>query len=99
MKSKNTARKRLPKRPSAAAWETAWQKHWRKVGTSGYELPAGGPDQADREFLSQVRTVDQERARLQRINDEFLRAFRALYPVGPAVTVFGSARFKPSHPY
>ena len=92
MKSKTTARKRLPKLPSAAAWEKAWQKHWSKVGTSGYELPASRPDKADREFLTQARTVDQERARLKRINDEFVRAFRALYPVGPAVTGFARSR-------
>jgi len=96
---KKTTRTPVPKLPTAKAWEQAWQKHWSKVGTSGYELPSGGPDAADREFLSKVRTVDQERARLKRIQDEFVRAFRALYPVGPAVTVFGSARFKPAHPY
>lgn len=85
--------------PNAAAWEKAWQKHWAKVGTTGYELPAGGPDADDRAFLTKVRTVDEERARLKRINDEFVRAFKALYKVGPAVTVFGSARFKPNHRY
>ena len=85
----------LPKMSSASAWERAWRKHWSKVGMPGYELPPG----ADAEFLSIARTPEKERARLKRINDEFLRAFRALYPVGPAVTVFGSARFKPRHPY
>jgi hypothetical protein len=85
--------------PTAPAWERAWQKHWGKVGTAGHELPDGGPDAADREFLSQMRSVEQERARLKRIKDEFVRAFKALYAVGPAVTVFGSARFKPSHRY
>src|SRR4030095_1499768 len=36
---------------------------------------------------------------LKRINLEFERAFKAFYEVGPAVTVFGSARFKETHPY
>src|SRR4030095_8877505 len=36
---------------------------------------------------------------LKRINLEFERAFKAFYEVGPAVTVFGSARFKENHPY
>ena len=30
---------------------------------------------------------------------EFIRGFRALHFVGPCVTVFGSARFKPADPY
>src|SRR6185369_5836234 len=56
-------------------------------------------DSADRELLTQTRTPDKEKARLKRINDEFVRAFKGLHLVGPAVTVFGSARFKQSHPY
>jgi uncharacterized protein (TIGR00730 family) len=65
------------------------------VGQPGYELPAS--DEGD--FLGNARTPQKERARLKRINDEFTRAFKTFYDVGPAVTVFGSARFKPSHPY
>jgi len=52
-----------------------------------------------RKFLKTIRTPDKERVRLKRINDEFTRGFRALFHVGPAVTVFGSARFKETHPY
>ncbi len=81
------------------AWEKAWEKTWSKVGMPGYELPVGGPGGHEREFLMKARTPEGERARLKRINDEFERAFRALYPVGPAVTVFGSARFKENHRY
>jgi len=84
---------------AADAWEQSWQAHWSKVGLPGYELPTGGPGGHEREFLTQSRTPDKERARLKRINDEFERAFKALYTIGPAVTVFGSARFKPDHPY
>jgi len=65
----------------------------------GYELPAAAPGADEREFLATARTPAGERARLNRINDEFERAFRMLYPVGPAVTVFGSARFKEDHRY
>ena len=81
--------------PSTGEWERSWQKHWRKVGTPGYELPPGD----EQEFLATARTPQKERARLKRINDEFERAFRTFYGVGPAVTVFGSARFKETHPY
>ena len=85
----------LPDKPSAADWERAWQKHWSKVGLTGYELPPS----VDTDFLAHARTPAKERARLKRIESEFVRAFTKLYPVGPAVTVFGSARFKPSHRY
>src|SRR3974390_2220580 len=80
-------------------WERSWRKHWSKVGSPGYELPAGGPGGHEREFLATARTPQKERARLKRINGEFERAFKAFYEVGPAVTVFGSARFKATHPY
>lgn len=81
--------------PSTGDWERSWQKHWRKSGMAGYELPAG----EEQEFLGAARTPQKERARLKRINGEFERAFKTFYNVGPAVTVFGSARFKPAHPY
>jgi len=84
---------------AAAKWERSWQTRWSKVGLPGYELPVGGPGGHEREFLATARTPQKERARLKRINAEFERAFRAFYNVGPAVTVFGSARFKERHPY
>jgi uncharacterized protein (TIGR00730 family) len=98
-KSPAHAERKLPDFPEADAWEVAWQRHWSKVGLPGYELPSGGPGSADREFLNTTRTPQKELARLQRIHDEFIRGFSALFHVGPAVTVFGSARFKEAHPY
>jgi uncharacterized protein (TIGR00730 family) len=95
MSNKAQSKTTLPKFPSRDAWSEAWQKHWRKAGLPGYELPAS----AEGDFLSQARTPEKERARLKRINDEFIRGFKGLFHVGPAVTVFGSARFKPSHEY
>jgi uncharacterized protein (TIGR00730 family) len=80
-------------------WERQWQQRWSKVGLPGYELPQSGPGAHDSQFLSEARTPIKEQARLKRIHGEFSRAFKALYPVGPAVTVFGSARFKANHPY
>jgi uncharacterized protein (TIGR00730 family) len=90
---------RLPSFPTTDAWERAWQKHWSNVGLPGYELPSSGPGRDEREFLNTIRTPEKERARLKRINDEFIRGFKGLFHVGPAVTVFGSARFKATHPY
>jgi len=86
-------------RRSGDAWESAWQKHWSKVGLPGYEIPAGGRGGDERDFLAIARTPQKERARLKRISREFERAFKTFYDVGPAVTVFGSARFKETHPY
>jgi uncharacterized protein (TIGR00730 family) len=58
------------------------------------------PDKmADRRFLTETQTPAGERRRLKRIHVEFARAFKALHGVGPAVTVFGSARFRENHPY
>ncbi len=84
--ARRTARKEatLPKMPSRDAWEKAWQSHWSKVGTPGYELPSGGPGGDERDFLTQARTPEKERARLQRITDEFVNGFKGLFPVGPA---------------
>lgn len=81
--------------PTTDEWKRSWQQHWRKVGMRGYELPPG----EERDFLAVARTPARERDRLQRITAEFERAFRTFYEVGPAVTVFGSARFKETHPY
>jgi uncharacterized protein (TIGR00730 family) len=98
-KSRNKSASRLPGFLSADAWERAWQRHWRKAGLPGFELPAAVRSDVEREFLATSRTPQKERARLRRINDEFERAFKTFYELGPAVTVFGSARFKETHPY
>jgi uncharacterized protein (TIGR00730 family) len=86
---------------SLDAWEEAWQKHWKKAGFTSYELHLPEKDAANRErsFLTEHRSVERETARLKRITAEFERGFKRLGRIGPAVTVFGSARFKPAHPY
>jgi uncharacterized protein (TIGR00730 family) len=85
--------------PPANDWDAQWKKTWSKAGMPGYELPADGTGGEERDFLGNARTPSGERARLKRITGEFERAFRLLYPVGPAVTVFGSARFREDHRY
>ncbi len=88
---------------SPAAWERAWQKYWSQAGAPKYELPPGPASPAEhaheREFLMQVRSARSEHKRMARIEREFAKGFRELAGVGPAVTVFGSARFKPGSPY
>jgi uncharacterized protein (TIGR00730 family) len=68
-------------------------------------LPPGGrPLTFDEELLlwlgdepEEVRAADSER--LRDIAGEFARGFDALAAIGPAVTVFGSARAPREHPY
>ena len=98
MPIKPPKKKSSSKKHAIDAWERSWQKHWSTAGLPGYELPPL-PDDEERAFLDSARSLKNEKARLKRINDEFAAAFKALLPVGPAVTVFGSARFKPSHEY
>jgi uncharacterized protein (TIGR00730 family) len=82
---------------TAEEWEQRWQGYWSRAGTLDYELsPIEGQDPGnvqERTFLTQSRTPDGERERLRRFDEEFERGFRQLYKLGPAVTVFGSARF------
>jgi uncharacterized protein (TIGR00730 family) len=78
-------------------WEQRWQEKWSNHGPLAYELPADGKH--ERDFLTTTRTPEKERARLRRIHNEFVQGFRGLYDLGPAVTVFGSARFKEGHRY
>jgi uncharacterized protein (TIGR00730 family) len=82
-------------------WEQAWQEHWQKTGFTSYELnlPEAESENRERAFLTQRRTPEKEKERLERITEEFERSFDRLHKLGPAVTVFGSARFKPGHPY
>jgi len=84
----------------AEQWERAWRLHWERTGFTPYELPVSdSASTGEREFLMRPRTLDGERSRLKRIINEFEHGFRTLHKLGPAVTVFGSARFKPDHPY
>ena len=80
-------------------WESSWLAHWCKAGTIGYELPKSGEHGEEAAFLTETRTPEKEAERLERIQNEFIRGFKSLHDLGPAVTVFGSARFKEAHPY
>ena len=81
------------------AWEQAWQEYWEETGGSTYELPAESLARHDRDFLMYARTPEHEEARLRHIAEEIVSGFEALYDLGPAVSVFGSARFGEEHPY
>ncbi|MGE0756526.1 MAG: TIGR00730 family Rossman fold protein [Pirellulaceae bacterium] len=94
-------RTKVPQPTSIDAWETAWQKHWKKAGFTSYELNLPDAHAANRErnFLMENRSPEREKVRLARITAEFERGFQRLGKLGPAVTVFGSARFRPGHAY
>jgi uncharacterized protein (TIGR00730 family) len=97
---KKVKQKRVPQL-SADEWERGWQSYWKKAGFTSYELPVDEHTKANEEyqFLMTARTREREIERLGRITDEFVRGFKGLSQLGPAVTVFGSARFKQTHPY
>lgn len=61
------------------------------------EPPGAGHD--DRVFLEGPHSRFREVLLLWKTVRDFIRGFRALHFVGPCITVFGSARFKDTHPY
>jgi hypothetical protein len=91
----------MPWPPPLDEWERGWQSFWKEAGFTPYELPTSERNAAHREthFLMTARTPEREMQRLERIQAEFVRGFKGLHALGPAVTVFGSARFKEDHPY
>ena len=97
---KQTKPRRVPEL-TPDEWEHGWQSYWKKAGFTPYELPPGESTKMNQEyeFLMTTRTVERETERLARIDAEFVRGFKGLARLGPAVTVFGSARFKENHPY
>ena len=54
---------------------------------------------SEAKFLSGRRSRFYEVARLLRIGIEFWRGFMKMHGIGPAITVFGSARFNEGHPF
>jgi hypothetical protein len=61
--------------------------------------PSSSPDSSERQLLQGPHARRHELRQALRIFAECIRGFRALHFVGPCVTVFGSARFDPAHPY
>ncbi len=53
----------------------------------------------ERDFLEGPRSRWEEFVFTLTVTREFIRGFRKLHFVGPCVTVFGSARFRPGHEY
>ena len=57
------------------------------------------PDQGERKFLEGPKRPHDDAMRLLRIVGELAKGFHTLWNLGPAVTVFGSARFQEGHHY
>jgi uncharacterized protein (TIGR00730 family) len=70
------------------------QPHVNPVDTF---TPVGSKDEAI--FLEGPHSVLKEFLYVLKVMKEFIHGFRKLHYVGPCATVFGSARFKESHPY
>ena len=70
-------------------------------GATAVQAPVADPETAasDRVLLEGPHSRLREIQLLWRAVRDFIRGFRALYFVGPCITVFGSARFGESHPY
>jgi len=85
---------------SDETWEASWKKHWENAQLN-YELPPSphNTESAERDFLMDPRSEEKEKERLSRIDKEFTMGFERLGHLGPAVTIFGSARFKPGERY
>ena len=81
-------------------WEKAWQANWEKAQMS-YELPTEieAVVPTERDFLQHSRSYEKEMEWLGKVQAEFERAIKQMQHIGPAVTIFGSARFKPGEPF
>jgi len=76
------------RRMTKSEWERLWKEHWLGGAT------ATADQYSEEAFLAGARSLALERERIDRIKKEFEMGFRRLRGIGPAVTVFGSARFK-----
>ncbi|MDX5338851.1 MAG: TIGR00730 family Rossman fold protein [Cyclobacteriaceae bacterium] len=85
---------------SPEEWEKSWKAHWEK-SQMNYELPANLSKnlQTERDFFSQTRSPEKDQKRLEKVNREFEKALKKMNKIGPAVTIFGSARFKPGEDF
>lgn len=90
------------KKLSPEEWEQAWQNNW-KDAQMDYELPSNSKKSKkgkseERDFLMNRRSAKKEKERLKKISEEFEMGFKKLGKLGPAITIFGSARFKEGDP-
>jgi uncharacterized protein (TIGR00730 family) len=78
------------RRLDKAEWDRMWREHWMLPSTESQTAD----EDSESAFLADARSLSSERNRLDRIMKEFEMGFNRLSTMGPAVTVFGSARPK-----
>jgi uncharacterized protein (TIGR00730 family) len=74
-------------------WKTVFRPQPKVKRLQHLRLAVRGEAQ----YLAGRNSRFKELTRVFRISAEFIRGMRALHQVGPAITVFGSARFKEGH--
>ncbi len=72
---------------SGANWAEPFPNHVRKT-----------EDERLLESVEELETIGRDAWRIFRIMGEFVEGFEAMTKVGPAVSIFGSARVQPDHP-
>lgn len=85
--------------PGEALPNPAGKRHDIGTGPGSDTSEPAPPGNSDRVMLEGPHGRFQEVLLLFRAMRDFIRGFRVLHFVGPCVTIFGSARFKESHPY
>lgn len=83
------AEKMNSRRLDKAEWDRMWREHWMVTSPAS----TAADKNSETAFLADDRSPAAERERLDRIMKEFEMGFTRLHRLGPAVTVFGSARF------
>jgi uncharacterized protein (TIGR00730 family) len=78
--------------------ERDFQYHTGPVTLRGSRVPGTTTDQRLLEDHGKADWLHTDPWRVLRIQSEFVEGFGALAELGPAVSVFGSARTKPDHP-
>ena len=72
--------------------------HQGAVVMRGSQVPGSTSDQRLLDSRGSAEWLHTDPWRVMRIQSEFVNGFGALAEVGPAVSVFGSARLRPEHP-
>ncbi len=72
---------------SGAHWAEPFPNHHRRT-----------EDERLLESVEELETIGRDAWRIFRIMGEFVEGFEAMTKVGPAVSIFGSARVQPDHP-
>ena len=83
---------------SASAWNREREYHKGPVTLRRGQVPGSTTDQRLLDSHGGTDWVHTDPWRVLRIQAEFVEGFGALAEIGPAVSVFGSARTKPDHP-